>query len=100
MQAMAQRMGVQIYCHDVIYRFLDDMKIVMSKFLPPDMKETLVGQAKTLEVSSACSLTPELASNVVQILARTTVKMPPLPFTPTPSHYTGAGVSLVYVLSV
>lgn len=49
-QAMAQKEGVQIHNHDVIYRFLDDMISVMSSLLPPGFKETVIGEAKTLEV--------------------------------------------------
>lgn len=54
-QAMAQKEGVQIYSHDVIYRFLDDVKTVMSEFLKVEMKETILGEAKTLQVSVLCA---------------------------------------------
>lgn len=50
---MAQREGVQIHKHDVIYRFLDGVKAVMSELLPTEKKETVVGQGKTLEVRLA-----------------------------------------------
>lgn len=50
-QAMAQKEGVQIYSHDVIYRFLDDVKTVMSELLRVEVKETILGEAKTLQVS-------------------------------------------------
>lgn len=50
-QAMAQKEGVQIHSHKVIYRFLDDVKAVMSALLPPAFKETVIGEAKTLQVS-------------------------------------------------
>ncbi|CAM9114227.1 unnamed protein product, partial [Laminaria digitata] len=49
-KAMAQKEGVQIYSHDVIYRFLDDVKTVMSEFLRVEVKETVLGEAKTLQV--------------------------------------------------
>eukprot|EP00752_Nemacystus_decipiens_P006400 g5764.t1 len=49
-KAMAQKEGVQIHSHDVIYRFLDDVKSVMSGLLPPALKETVIGEAKTLQV--------------------------------------------------
>lgn len=48
---MAQKEGVQIHSHDVIYRFLDDVKSVMSGLLPPAFKETVIGEAQTLQVS-------------------------------------------------
>lgn len=48
---MAQKEGVQVHSHDVIYRFLDDVKSVMSGLLPSAFKETVIGEAKTLEVS-------------------------------------------------
>lgn len=48
---MAQKEGVQIYNHDVIYRFLDDIKAIMSEFLPVELKENVVGEGSTLEVS-------------------------------------------------
>lgn len=48
---MAQKEGVQIHSHDVIYRFLDDVKSVMSGLLPPAFKETVIGEARTLKVS-------------------------------------------------
>lgn len=51
---MAQKEGVQIHSHKVIYRFLDDVKAVMSALLPPVFKETLIGEAKTLQVSAHC----------------------------------------------
>lgn len=51
LQALARKNGVQIFTHKVIYRFLDDIKIVMSELLPPDMKETVVGEGDILEVS-------------------------------------------------
>lgn len=50
LQAMAQKEGVQIHSHDVIYRFLDDVKAVMSSHLPTAFKETMVGEAQTLQV--------------------------------------------------
>ncbi len=52
LQAMAQKKGVQIHSHDVIYRFLDDVKAVMSGLLPPSFKETTIGEANTLQVSA------------------------------------------------
>ena len=48
---MAQKEGVQIYSHDVIYRFLDDVKTVMSEFLQVEATETVLGEAKILQVS-------------------------------------------------
>ena len=42
---------MQIHNHDVIYRFLDGVKAVMSELLPPEKKETVIGEGKTLEVS-------------------------------------------------
>lgn len=48
---MAHKEGVQIYSHDVIYRFLEDAKAIMSEFLPVELKETVVGEGTTLEVS-------------------------------------------------
>ena len=53
-QAMAQKEGVQIYSHDVIYRFLDDVKTVMSEFLAVEATETVLGEAKTLQVGVLC----------------------------------------------
>lgn len=47
---MAKRNGVQLFTHKVIYRFLDDVKVLMSDLLPPDMKETLMGEGGILEV--------------------------------------------------
>lgn len=51
---MAQKEGVQIYSHDVIYRFLDDVKTVMSEFLAVEATETVLGEAKTLQVGVLC----------------------------------------------
>lgn len=48
---MAQKEGVQIHSHDVIYRFLDDVKSVMSGLLPLAFEETVIGEAKILKVS-------------------------------------------------
>lgn len=61
-QAKAQRDGVQIHCHDVIYRFLDNVKAIMSEFLPMERKETLVGEAQTLEVREIHQHYPEPCS--------------------------------------
>lgn len=49
-QALAKKNGVQIFTHKVIYRFLDDVKMVMSDLLPPDVKETVLGEGDILEV--------------------------------------------------
>lgn len=52
-QAKAQMEGVQIHSHKVIYRFLDDVKAVMSSLLPPVFKETVIGEAQILQVSQS-----------------------------------------------
>ncbi|CAM9450843.1 unnamed protein product [Hapterophycus canaliculatus] len=49
-KAMAQKEGVQIHSHDVIYRFLDDVKAVMCSHLPRAFKETMIGEAETRQV--------------------------------------------------
>lgn len=53
---MAKRNGVQLFTHEVIYRFLDDVKVVMSDLLPPNKKETIVGEGGILEVCACVIL--------------------------------------------
>lgn len=66
---MAQKEGVQIHSHDVIYRFQDDVKSVMSTLLPPAFKETVVGEAKTLQV---CLAVHARSSQILEVFRRRT----------------------------
>ncbi|CAM9093951.1 unnamed protein product [Ectocarpus sp. 4 AP-2014] len=61
-KAKAQKEGVQIHSHDVIYRFLDDVKAVMSSLLPPAFEETVIGEAKTLQVFETTGKNKETVS--------------------------------------
>lgn len=42
--------GVQIRCHDVIYRVMEDIREVLSDNLPTAMEVNILGRAKVQEV--------------------------------------------------
>jgi translation initiation factor IF-2 len=46
----AERAGVEIRYYNIIYDLVDDIKAVMSGLLPPTLRETMLGNAKILEV--------------------------------------------------
>ena len=46
----AERAGIEIRYYNIIYDLVDDVKKVMSGLLPPTLRETMLGNAKILEI--------------------------------------------------
>ncbi len=49
-QEAAQREGIEVRYYNIIYDLVDDMKQAMSGLLPPELRETHLGNAEILEV--------------------------------------------------
>ncbi|CAM9120835.1 unnamed protein product [Choristocarpus tenellus] len=54
-KAYAQQQNVQIHSHDVIYRFEEDARSVMSAMLPLQKEDVLVGAAEVLQLFDTVS---------------------------------------------
>ncbi|MBL4800923.1 MAG: translation initiation factor IF-2 [Emcibacter sp.] len=51
--ALAHQEGVEIRYYSVIYDLVDDIKVVMSGKLAPELRETILGSAEVLDIFSA-----------------------------------------------
>ncbi|XP_060687498.1 translation initiation factor IF-2, mitochondrial isoform X1 [Hemiscyllium ocellatum] len=47
-QQMATKKGIKIKLHKVIYKLIDDLKDELSDKLPPDLEESIIGEASVL----------------------------------------------------
>ena len=48
--AHAEREGIEIRYYNIIYNLVDDVKAAMSGMLPPERRETMLGNAQILEI--------------------------------------------------
>ena len=46
----AERAGIEIRYYNIIYNLVDDVKAAMSGLLPPERRETMLGNARILEI--------------------------------------------------
>src|SRR5262249_18418105 len=46
----AEREGIEIRYYNIIYDLVDDVKTAMSGMLPPTLRETMLGNARILEI--------------------------------------------------
>ncbi|KAI1087590.1 initiation factor 2 [Rostrohypoxylon terebratum] len=47
---MAEEQGVKILDHTIIYRLVDDVKAIMSEYLPPEVTNKVLGEAEVLQI--------------------------------------------------